>query len=271
MACKLIKKGVLGAALGAGLLALLFGTAAPSYVRTAFHKARQDAKDRVPIPFEIERARQQVADLTPAIRDNIENLARAEEDVQELREEIAATTENQAREKKVILALRDGLDSGDLRLAGTVSYTTDELRTELKRRFDHYCEVKKILAQKESTLQAKERAVVAAREMLRNIQAQRQALLTKIEEVEARHKAIEAAQTTNEFHFDDSALAQAKQTISELERRLNVMARTAELEGRFADQGLPVVVEPVGDVVQEVDAEFGRATDSGTKAAEKSL
>ena len=272
MACKMIKKGVLGAVLGAGALTLLFGTAAPSYVKTAFCRFRANVKDNTPIPFEIDRARQQVADLTPAIRDNIESLARAEEDVKELRGEIVAINENQGRERKAILALRDSLDTGDLRLAGTVSYTADEVRGELRHRLDHFQEVKKILAEKESTLKAREKSVIAAREMLMNIQAERQALITKIEEIEARHKTIEASKVKNEFHFDDSALAHAKQTIAELERRLNVEARTAELEGRFADQSVPVVVEPtVGDVVHDVDAEFGREASPEAPARDPSL
>ena len=57
MVCKMVKKGVIGAALTAGALYLAFGTHAPSYVRTAFHKVRHTAKDSVPIQFDIERAR----------------------------------------------------------------------------------------------------------------------------------------------------------------------------------------------------------------------
>jgi hypothetical protein len=38
MVCSIMKKGLLGAALSAGALFLVFGTSAPSYVRTAFHK-----------------------------------------------------------------------------------------------------------------------------------------------------------------------------------------------------------------------------------------
>ena len=48
MVCSMVKKGVLGAALGAGTLFLVFGTSAPSYVKTAFHKVRQNVKDSVP-------------------------------------------------------------------------------------------------------------------------------------------------------------------------------------------------------------------------------
>jgi DNA repair exonuclease SbcCD ATPase subunit len=273
MACKFIRKSVMGAALGAGALALLFGTAAPSYVKTAFHRVRHNAKEAVPIQFQIDMARQQVADLDPALREQIETLARAEEDVKELNAELVAIKENNTKEKKTITALRKNLDGGDFRLAdSSVSYTAEELKTDLRRRFDHYRQVQKIVTEKERTLKAKERAVASAREMLANIRSQRRELMTKIEEIEARHKAIEATRSTNEFNFDDSALAGVKRTVADLERRLNVEARTAELEGKFADPAVPVVVEPSGDVVKEIDAAFGDTkTDSDSRSAEKSL
>lgn len=272
MACKLIKKGLIGAAIGAGALALLFGTAAPSYVRTAFHKIRHTAKDSVPIQFEIERARQQVADLTPALHEKIEEFARAEDDVKGLQKEILALRGDHEREGKQIVALRNNLANGDYRLAGSVSYTPDELKVDLRRRFDHYNQVKHILAEKQNTLAAKEKAVSAAREMLDTIQAKRRELLTQIEEIDARNKSIEASKSYNEFNFDGSALANAEKTISELNRRLNVMARTAELEGRFAEQNLPLAVEPTGDVLKDIDAEFGHTESSpAPKTADKSL
>ena len=84
MVCSMVKKAVLGAALSAGALYLVFGTSAPSYVRTAFYQVRHNAKDAVPVQFEIDRARGEIANLEPAIKDNIETLARAEVDVEHL-------------------------------------------------------------------------------------------------------------------------------------------------------------------------------------------
>src|SRR6202007_2020260 len=74
MVCSMVKKGLLGAALGAGALYLVFGTSAPSYVKTASHKVRKNARNAVAIQFEIDRARGEIANLEPAIKDNIEVL-----------------------------------------------------------------------------------------------------------------------------------------------------------------------------------------------------
>src|SRR4051794_3452969 len=111
MVCKVMKKGLLGAALSAGALYLVFGGHAPSYVRTAFHKVRHSAKDSMPIQFEIDRAKQLIAELEPAILNNREELARGEVDVEHLEREIASVKANLEGEKKAMVALREGLST----------------------------------------------------------------------------------------------------------------------------------------------------------------
>jgi chromosome segregation ATPase len=257
MACSMIKKAVLGAGLGAGALYLAFGTSAPSYLRTAFHKVRDNAKSSVPVQFEIDRAREEIASLEPAIKDNIENLARAQVEVEHLDREIVAIRTNLGSEKKVLTALRDSLNTGDFKLAGNVSYTADEVKTELKHRYDHYKQVGELLKDKDETLKAKQKAVVAARVQLSQMAASKQALLTKLAGIEARLTMIQSTKESNEFNFDDSALARAKASVTDLEKRLDVMARTAEMEGKYSDTGIPVIIEPNRDVMKEMDAEFG--------------
>jgi peptidoglycan hydrolase CwlO-like protein len=270
MVCKVVKKGLLGAALSAGALYLVFGTHAPSYVRTAFHKVRHTAKDSVPIQFEIDRAKEDIAALEPAILNNREELARGEVDVEHLKREIDTVRANLGTEKKAMLTLRESLATGDLKLAGHVSYTAGEVKTELAHRLDHYRNVAKILEEKETTLKAREKAVVSARQKLTEMASQKRTLATKLESIQARLQAIEATQDKNEFNFDDSALARAKQTVNDLERRLEVKARVAEMEGHFSDAGLPLSIEDGRDVVKEFDAEFGPKAKDGVKG-DKSL
>jgi len=270
MVCKVMKKAVVGAALGAGALALVFGTSAPSYVKTAFWKARSSVKAQVPIQFEIDRARQEVADLEPAIHQNLESVTKAEVDAEHLEAEIVATQANLDQERKGIIALRQHLATGDLRLTGNVSYSADEVKADLARRLDHYNQLRSIQDDKTATLKLRKKAVVAAHDQLNKMRAAKQTLMNKVESIETRLKQIEASQAANEFNFDDSALARAKQTISELDRRLEVMARVSEREGHFSDKGLPLVIEPGRDVLKEVDAQFGTPT-RDTATADKNL
>jgi hypothetical protein len=275
MVCSLIKKAVLGAALSAGALYLAFGTSTPSYVRTAVHKARSDAKNAIPDQFKIEDARRQIADLEPAIKNNIEALARAEVEVEYLDREIVATRANLDGEMKAMVALRQSLKTGDFRLAGHghISYTEDEVKGELSRRMDHHGAVARLLDEKEATLKARQKAVVAARKLLTEMAGQKQTLLTKLEKIEAHLKMIEATQASNEFDFDSSALARAKKSVADLEKRLDVLDRKAEMQGRFVEAGLPVSLEPRRDVVREFDEKFGdsAAKDETPSNKDKSL
>jgi chromosome segregation ATPase len=257
MACSMIKKGLLGATLGAGALYLAFGTSAPSYVRTAFHRVRDNAKSSVPVQFEIDRAREEIANLGPAIHDNIENLARAQVEVEHLDREIVAIRTNLGSEKKVLTALRESLNTGDFKLAGNVTYTADEVKADLKQRYDSYKLTSELLKEKEETLKAKQKAVLAGARQLTQIEATKRALETKLASIEARLKMIETTRESRDFNFDDSALARAKATVAGLDKRLNEMSREAELEARYSDTGVPITVKSSRDVVKEVDELLG--------------
>jgi len=271
MVCSMVKKGLLGAALGAGTLFLVFGTSAPSYIKTAFCKMRQTAKDSIDPRFEIERARTEIASLQPAFDENKETLARSEVEAKNLEREIGVLQANLEKEKGAILSLRDKVKSGDVRLTGHNSlYTVDEMKGQLANRKDTYDYGMGILKEKQEVLKAKYKTIEAAKKQLDNIKEQKSLLLAKLAHIEARLQMIEANSAKNEFHFDNSALARAKETVSELEKRLDVMDKRAEIEARYGDlDGTPTCVDPTRDVVKEIDEAFGPS--SAPKAGDKSL
>jgi len=276
MVCSIVKKGLLGAALGAGTLFLVFGTAAPSYVKTAFHRGRQIAKDAVDPQFDIDRARNQIADLKPMIEKNIETLARAEVEAEHLEREIITVQANLDNEKKTMVAMRDRLETGDFRLTGHVADTKDEVRADLAQRLNHYKFTTDLLKTKSAELKAKQKIIKAAHEQLENLKSQKVQLLTKLANIEAQLRLIEATNAKNEFHFDGSALANAKQTVAELEEKLEILAKRAQMEGRYSDElngtTSPTYVDPSRDVIKEVDEALGQpARPAAGKSGDKSL
>jgi len=271
MACSIMKKGLLGASLGAGMLYLAFGTSAPSYVRTGFHRFRDTVKHEVSPQFEIDRARDEIQRLEPALHTNLENYARAEVDADHLNRQIVAMRANLEAEKRNLLAVRSSLESGNFKLAGNVTYTADEVKADLKQRFDSYKDSSDLLKAKEETLKAKQKAMVAARKQLAQTDATKKALLTKLAGIEARLKMIETTREGNEFNFDDSALSRAKSAVADLEKRLDVMARTAELEGKFSNGSIPIGNDNGRDVLKEMDAEFGPPAARPSAGDDKSL
>jgi chromosome segregation ATPase len=268
----MVKKGLLGAALGTGALFLVFGTSAPNYVKTAFHKFRQSAKDAIPPQFEIDRARDEIAGLKPQIEKNIEMLARAEVEAEHIEKEVEKIQANLEGEKSTILGLRDRIKTGEYRLTGHVADISDEAKCELASRYDHYKNVSQLLTERRAELKAKRKTIKVAHEQLENLKTQKSILLGKLANIEARLRMIEATQAKNEFSFDDSALARAKQTVTELEEKLEILARKAQMEGRYADLGsTSTFVEPGRDVVKEIDDAFGSKAGQATETADKSL
>ncbi len=259
MACSMIKKGVLGAALAAGALYLAFGTSAPSYVRTAFHKVRGHAHDAVPVQFEIDRAREEIVRLEKPIKETAEVYFRTEVESEQLEREITLTRANLDKEQNALMALKDQVKTGDLKLTGNVRYTTDEVKAELARRWDHYRINSSTLREKEATLKTKRKIMEAAHQQLDTLRSQRREMAAKLNSIEARLQQIEAAKQKNEFNFkeDDSQLAAARANLADLEKRVEVQARMAEVEGRFADPAIPVFIEPSRDVVKEIEDELG--------------
>lgn len=272
MVCSMVKKGLLGAALGTGALFLVFGTSAPSYVKTAYHRLRQNAKEAVNPQFEIERARQDIESLKPMFDQNKETLARAEVEAEHLEREVGTIQANLDRSKQTILALQHKLKTGDFRLTSHSSDAAVEVKSELAHRLDHFDYTSDLLHQKQETLKAKRKIIQAAHQQLENLRTQKSTLLAKLANIEARLRMIEATQSKNEFNFDGTALSRAKQTISELEERLDVMARRAEIEGRYGDLDQPsCYVDPHRDVVKEVDEKFGQENHQTAKTGDKSL
>jgi chromosome segregation ATPase len=273
MVCSLVKKSLLATALGTGALFLVFGTSAPSYVKTAFHKVRQNVNDSVPPQFEIDRARQDIENLKPMFDQNKERLARAEVEAENLESEVSTMQANLEKSKKNILAMQQRLKTGDFRLAGHVIDSADNIKADLAERLDHYDYTVDTLKQKQEVLKAKQQIIRTAHEQLSNLRQQKTTLLAKLANIEAKLRVLEAKQTKNEFNFDDgSTLSRAKQTISELEKRLNVMAHRAEIDGRYGELDSPSsYVDPHRDVVKEVEDKFGESTQPAAKTGDKTL
>jgi phage shock protein A len=269
MVCKMMKKGVVGAALGAGILALAFGTSAPSYVKTAFHKARTSVKGSVPVEFEIDRARNEIAALKPAIDEAIEAVVKAEFEVGRLEKEIVATREELNREGQDLQALNDHLKKGDLHLTGGAAYSEKDLKSLTAQKLDHYKLVKSTLANKQETLVIRQKNVTSARKGLDALKTAKRDLSTRLEGIQARLNQINATRSASEFVYDDSAVGRAKQTVSDLEVKLEQMARIDELKGEFADRGTVSPVDPTRDVSREIDAEFSSAPKVEKTSSEK--
>jgi len=257
---------IVGVAVVAGVV-ILNTTVAGSYVSTAWKKVRQGACNKVPLEFELERVRNEVAKLIPDMKDNIRGIAEEMVAVDRLRDDIKVTRANLDKEKDHIFAMKKDLENAQG--AKTVKYgertvSVSRLKEKLARDWDAYKRCEDGLTSKEKLLDAKETALSAAREQLSTIRMKKEQLEVEIARLDAEIKNVRVAQSRGNFQFDDSRLARINATIASIRDRLNVEVKTQELSGTFkADLDLPTPAETktAADVVREIDNHFGKVAE----------
>ncbi len=221
------------------LLAVFFlGRGAVSYVTTAVNRVQDQVKSNVPVKFEIERARNMIKDLDPEIARNMHLIAREEVEVAKLQRQLEQNEKQLAKSEGEILRLKGDLESNRSQFvyAGR-SYSAFEVKTDLANRFAHHKTVEATVDQLQRILRARQNGLKAARDKLESMMAAKRQLAVEIENLEARLKMVEVAQTTSQFNFDDSQLARTRDLINEISTRLDVtekmMAQQVELSDRI--------------------------------------
>jgi peptidoglycan hydrolase CwlO-like protein len=265
--CK--KIGIAAVVVGV-VLFLLNSTMLGSYTSTAFSKIQGTFKKQVPLEFEIERIKHEIAQLVPDMKKNLSSVAEEMVSIDNLKEEIAATKDNLQDQKTAIMKMTEDLEKG-LQVISYKGrdYSASRVREKVAADFKSYQRCEKEVKTKEQLLEAKERGLDAAREQLATIRAQKQELEIQVEQLEADLKAVRLAQTRNKFHFDDSRLAHCKAILADIRNRLKVEKTQEELSGQFANDPTIAVEKPKStpELSREIKAYFQGNTENPDKVA----
>jgi Skp family chaperone for outer membrane proteins len=238
----MIKRAVL-VVIGLGLTTLvLFGRDAASYVSTSYHRVTGAVHDSVPVEFQIDRAKQMVRDLDPEIRRSMHVIAKEEVALEQLNQQIDASQGKADKDKKDILHLQAdlGKNKGVYQYASH-TYTSDEVKQDLARRFSRFKVADDTLASMKQMRDARQKNLDAAQQKLAAMVNARRKLEVDVQNLEAKKKLVEVAQASSEYIFDDSQLARAKELITDIRTRLDVAAKLAN-----ADVDVPVEI-PLDD------------------------
>lgn len=254
------------------VLFLVNSTMLGSYTSTAWSKIHGSFKKQVPLEFEIERIKHEIAQLVPDMKKNLSSVAEEMVAIDNLKEEIADKRANLQVQKASIMAMTEDLDKG-LKVISYkgVDYSATRVREKLAKDFRSYQDCEKNVKVQEQLLEAKERGLDAAREQLGTIKAQKQELETQVAQLEAELKAVRLAQTRNKFHFDDSRLAHCKAILADIRNRLKVEKTQEELSGQFANDPTIAVEKPKStpELSREIKAYFQGDESPDKVAADK--
>lgn len=264
----MIKKALIATA-GFGLLSVLFfGRDAASYVHTSFGWMKESVKAQVPVEFEIERARRMVKNLVPDIRKNMHIIAQEEVEIERLDKQIAQTESSMTRDKTEIVKLKTDLGTAQpMYQYGGRSYTVTQVKLDLAHRFERYKTHDATLASLREIQTARRRSLDAARQKLEGMQVAMRQLEVDVENLEARNKMVEVAQTVSDRNIDDSQLGRVKDLITEVRTRLNVAERLANSQCDIT--GEIQLSEPQSDnIVDQVTEYFHLGGEAGAQVAD---
>lgn len=238
------------------LMGLLFGRDACSYVTTTVGWVKDSVRESIPIEFEIERARKMLTELEPEIRRNMHLIAKEEVALERLEKQVERLGNKQEKDQNDLIRLKAHLDSGKgyFQHAGQ-RYSEQQVRADLGNRFERFKTGDQTLTNLSKVQHARKRSLEAARQQLDGMLAAKRNLIVDVENLEARKKMVEVAQTASDFNFDDSRLARTKELITSIRTRIEVAEKMVDADLDFHD-GIPLDAPTDGDVSEEIAAYF---------------
>ncbi len=246
-------KKVVFAGGGIMILGLLcFGHEAFSYMRTSAGCLKDSVRNSVPVEFQIERARRMIKDLKPEVRRNMHVIAKEEAELERLGQRIAASEERSGSDREKLMRLKEYISSGKsvFMYAGR-SYSIKQVKVDMSNRFERFKTAEATLDSLRKIHRARENSLNAARQKLEGMLAAKRQLLVEVENLEAQRQMVAAAQTTSNYHFDDSKLGRVKELISDLQIRLDTERKLVEAEDYFHDE-IPMEESTPDDIVDQV-------------------
>jgi len=250
------------AAVVAALVALCSFTSLGSYLYLAYHKASGIVYNAVPPEVEIDRLKLEVSRIDGDVQKAFGPIAEQQVAVENLKKEVANGRVNLDTKKKNLMTMKTDLESGTRTVNyGGKDYSADAIRAKLSRDFETYKVSEQALKQKEALLEAKTKAVDAALQQLKEMQAQRDQLQVELARMEAELQTVRVAETQSKIQLDDSRLAHINASMKALNDRIEAEKKEVTLQQTFVNpDSIPVEQKTrQADVLKDVDDYFGKA------------
>jgi hypothetical protein len=252
------------------IAAVLGFTKVGSYVTTGWGKFTHAAKQQVPIEFEIERIKGEIAKLIPDLRKNLSVVAEQMASVDRLEREVTAKKANLDKQEVALRKMAQHLLTND---ATYVNEGREFSRDVVARKFEldkkAFKNAQDDLKVQEQILALKRKELENAKAKLEEIRAQEQSLKLEIQALETDLQTVRLQETKNKFVVDDSRLGEVKKSIEELRYRLDTETKKAALEAEyFGNDMIEGAEKPAAKPASESAREFLRELD-GNKTVEK--
>ncbi|WP_428939835.1 hypothetical protein [Fontivita pretiosa] len=234
---------------------ILFGRDAFSYISSSARSVRMAVEESVPVEFQLRRARDLVNDIVPEMHANVRLIAAQEVEIAALKADIEQSRKQLADERVRVARLRDSLATDQTSFTfGDLSYTRDQVKQDLARRFEMMKEAEIVLAGKQRLLENRTRSLGAAMQALERTRSQKALLESQIAALEGQNQLVKAASmgAGGTFAIDNSKLAQSEKLIADIKKQLDVAERVLAHQSKFV-QPIEVDVVSEKDLLKEVN------------------
>jgi hypothetical protein len=195
-------------------------------------------------------------------------IAKEEVAIEQLNKQIDTNQNKADSDKKDILRLQADLGQNkNVYRYASRTYTSDEVKQDLSRRFSRYRVADDTLASMKQMRDARQKNLDAAQQKLSAMINARRKLDVDVQNLEAKRKLVEVAQASSDYVFDDSQLARAKELINDIRTRLDVAAKLANADVNVEAE-IPLNDAAPADITDQV-TEYFKLNGKADVASEK--
>jgi chromosome segregation ATPase len=211
-----------------------------SYASTLYTSVQKDAQDQIPTKFELERIRNEIANLDGDVSNMIRPIAEYKAEIQRLRKDITKNEGDIEEKKKGLLAVVEKLEGCDKNFVriGTKTHPVERVKQQVQRESDSIKLNEKNLKTQQQVLEAKETALKATQEQLAKVVSKKREYEVRLAQLEALDQSLQIARIGTTIKIDASRATQIEEALKNLEKRLAADAAEVDLRTNPGDINL---------------------------------
>lgn len=247
----MFKKVLVVAVIAAVGVFALRATKIGSHVRTGVAEVREWAESQIPPEAEIKRLRGEVKALEQDLLKAVDALATENVRVRDLRQKTAEYRAGVEQDQRLLVARATEIKKA----TETVSYGDEVLSVKAATRrlnadFATLESRQKSLEAMDANLAARERNRKALEDQLNTLKTQRQEMTAAVDRLEAELNILKVQQIESKYQTDDTRLAKIKDSIREMQQKIDVQREALRLTPTVREKDAGAV--PAGKSVDEI-------------------
>jgi chromosome segregation ATPase len=245
-------------------------TSVGSYMNFAWKKAKATASNSVPLEWEIERLREEVANLVPDMKKQLSSIAEEKVAIERLGKEITVAQTNLKEQEENIKQMRADLknvkpDQTTVSY-GDRNYKVERVKEKLARDWQTFRLAEDNLKNKEQLLEARKASLDAALQKLAEMKTRKEQMEVEVAKLELKLKELRVVEARNKFHVDDSQLSKCQQMLDDINARIDTEITTNALQGQFVNDQIPVGDKvKAAKAIEEIDQRYGEVQSAKTE------